>query len=317
MYTVSTENLKDGLYALFNTDRGQILCELFYDKTPMTVANFVGLVEGKLKAAKERKFYDSLIFHRVIENFMIQGGDPEGTGRGGPGYRFPDEFVEELTFNEKGKLAMANAGPNTNGSQFFITHVPTEWLNNKHTIFGQVVDGQNVVDEIKQGDHMNEINILRIGADVENYEVTQEMFDNLVKESGKKEEERKQRILAKVIEGCTKTDKGIYYKVLEEGYGEKCGKGKNVTVEYRGYLTDGQLFDGSSGMEKEGHEPLDFVTDAGQMIPGFDIMVQDMQEGETRKIVLPPELAYGDSGYPGVIPPKSYICFDVELYKIH
>ena len=164
---------------------------------------------------------------------------------------------------------------------------------------------------------MNEINIIRIGSDAEAYEVTQDLFDQLVKDSAKREEERKERILSKVIEGCTKTENGIYYKVLEEGTGEKCGKGKKVSVEYRGYLTDGSLFDATSGMNKQGHEPLDFVTDAGQMIPGFDMMVQDMQLGEVRKMVLPPELAYGDGGYPGVIPPKAYICFDVELYIIH
>jgi len=147
--------LKPGLYALFHTSMGTITCVLFEKEAPKTVANFVGLAEGtkewtdpKTSTKVKKRFYDGLIFHRVIPNFMIQGGDPEGTGRGGPGYMFEDECRPELTFDQPGRLAMANAGPNTNGSQFFITHVPTPWLNNKHTIFGQVVEGQELVDKI-------------------------------------------------------------------------------------------------------------------------------------------------------------------------
>ena len=148
--------LEPGLYAVFQTNQGSFTCRLFEKEAPKTVDNFVGLANGtkewtdpKTGKKVQKRFYDGLIFHRVIPKFMIQGGDPEGTGRGGPGYRFEDECRPDLVFDKPGKLAMANAGPNTNGSQFFITTVPTPWLNNKHTIFGEVVEGQNVIEIIE------------------------------------------------------------------------------------------------------------------------------------------------------------------------
>ena len=142
------------LQAIIKTNKGEINLNLFSDVAPVTVLNFITLAKTG--------YYNGLKFHRVIEDFMIQGGDPTGTGTGGPGYQFGDEFKEGVVFNKKGLLAMANAGPNTNGSQFFITHVPTEWLNYKHTIFGEVVSqkDQDVVDSIKQGDTMNEVTII-------------------------------------------------------------------------------------------------------------------------------------------------------------
>ena len=145
---------KEGVFAVLTTEKGQVVLNLFYKETPMTVANFVGLAEGTLDVTKGEPFYDGLLFHRVIADFMIQGGDPQGNGTGGPGYSFPDEFVDGYIFDKPGKLAMANSGPNSNGSQFFITHVPTDWLNYKHTIFGEVVTGQDVVDSVAQGDHI-------------------------------------------------------------------------------------------------------------------------------------------------------------------
>lgn len=164
--------LEKGLYAEMTTSKGVILIKLTPDKTPLTVANFVGLAEGKIKndaRAMGRPYYDSLKFHRVIANFMIQGGDPLGNGSGGPGYKFKDEFVEEFKFTGPGILAMANAGPATNGSQFFITHKDTPWLNNRHTIFGFVVSGQNVVDTIMQGDYILKVKIIRVGKDAKKF----------------------------------------------------------------------------------------------------------------------------------------------------
>lgn len=158
--------LEKGLYAEMETSKGKILLSLEFERTPLTVANFVGLAEGQIKnsaKAEGVKFYDSLTFHRVIPNFMIQGGDPQGTGRGGPGYAFKDECLPELKFDRPGLLAMANSGPKTNGSQFFITHVPTTWLNGKHTIFGKVISGQEVVNAIQQGDMIVHIQIIRVG----------------------------------------------------------------------------------------------------------------------------------------------------------
>ena len=317
---------KDGLFALLTTEKGQILLELFFKETPMTVANFVGLAEGSLDAAKGKPFYDGLTFHRVISDFMIQGGDPQGNGTGGPGYKFADEFVDGFIFDKPGKLAMANSGANTNGSQFFITHVPTDWLNYKHTIFGQVVTGQDIVDSVEQGDHIVSLQIIRQGKEAEKFTVTQDSFDKLTLEGAKKainfekeqaerEAKRAQEQLKEITKGCEKSKEGIYFKITEPGNGDKVGKGKNVTVDYCGYLVDGTLFDASKGFHPQGHDPLSFKTGAGQMIPGFDYMVQDMKLGETRTIIIPPALAYGENGYPGVIPGNAYICFDIKVLK--
>lgn len=307
---------KEGVFAVLETEKGQIILNLFYKETPMTVTNFVGLAEGTLDATKGKPFYDGLKFHRVIADFMIQGGDPRGNGTGGPGYKFPDEFVDELIFDKPGKLAMANSGANTNGSQFFITHVPTDWLNHKHTIFGEVVTGQEVVDTVAQGDTIKSLKIIRQGADAEKFTATQKDFDNLIEAQKKLNEEKEAKKMAKIVEGCTKHESGVYFKILKEGKGNPTGKGKKVSVEYKGYLPEGNIFDATKEFHPQGHEPLNFTTDGGQMIPGFDLMVQEMKLGETRKMVIPPELAYGAYGIPQAgIPGNAYICFDVTLIK--
>jgi cyclophilin family peptidyl-prolyl cis-trans isomerase len=173
------DELSDGMYAQMQTSKGLILLRLFYDKTPRTVANFVGLAEGNkswrdvdTQQQQKSKFYDGLKFHRVLKDFMIQGGDPLGTGAGGPGYKFRDEFHPRLKHDKPGILSMANSGPNTNGSQFFITHVATPWLDNKHSVFGAVEQGMNVVNQIAQGDVILSLTILRVGADAESFDAT-------------------------------------------------------------------------------------------------------------------------------------------------
>ena len=310
---------KDGVFAIMQTSKGSIVLELFYDKTPLTVTNFVGLAEGTLDAAKGKPFYDGLTFHRVIADFMIQGGDPEGTGRGGPGYRFADECRDDLVFDKPGYLAMANAGPGTNGSQFFITHVPTDWLNGKHTIFGQVVnaDSQKVVNAVQQGDKIEKLTIVRQGEAAKAFTATQADFDKLAEEAkiaaaekAKAANAKKIAEVEKAFPGYAKDSNGIYFKTTKEGSGSKIGGRKNVACEYKGYLVDGRVFD-----QSKGRGPLEFVTDGGQMIPGFDIMVQDMKVGEKRTIVIPSDLAYGANGIPGVIPGGAYIAFDVELVR--
>ena len=304
---------KEGVFAVMDVTQGTIVLELYYDKTPLTVTNFVGLAEGTLNAAKGKPFYDGLTFHRVINNFMIQGGDPKGTGAGGPGYKFADEIVDNLKFTGAGILAMANAGAGTNGSQFFITHVKTDWLDGKHTIFGKVLEGQDVVDKTKQGDKIKKLTIVRQGDKAKAFTATQADFDRLAQKVAADNAAKKERELADFIAGCTKSPEGIYYNILKEGSGNKIGKGKAVRVEYKGYFADGSIFDGSAKMVQGGHEPLDFNTGAGQMIQGFDLMVQDMKVGETRKMVLPPEYAYGSRGIPGVIPGGAYLAFDVMV----
>lgn len=313
---------KEGVFAVFDLTQGEVAVELYYKKTPMTVSNFVGLAEGTLDAAKGKPFYDGLKFHRVIsvangdgQDFMIQGGDPKGNGTGGPGYKFPDEFVTDLNFDKPGKLAMANSGADTNGSQFFITIAETEWLNQKHTIFGEVVYGQDVVNKTLQNDVIKSVKIVRKGKDAEAFKPTQKSFDELVVQVKKANEEAKIKEFEDLVKGFEKTSDGIFYKIVEEGKGTPVGKNKKVKVEYMGYLTSGQLFDASKGFHPQGHEPLEFTTSAGQMIEGFDKMVQEMKLGETRKMVLPPELAYGAMGYPGVIPGNAYICFDVKIIQ--
>lgn len=313
-------NGKEGVFAQITTTRGDIFVELYYKDTPLTVTNFVGLAEGTLDATEGKHFYDGLKFHRVISDFMIQGGDPRGNGTGGPGYHFADEIVDSYKFSGPGVLAMANAGANTNGSQFFITHVATPWLNGHHTIFGHVVDdaSQKVVNAIKQGDSIKSITIHRLGAEAQQFKAGQEDFDRRSKDIvAANRKALEQKLASKIAEvekafpGFEKDENGIYYKITKEGSGSKCGKKKNVAIEYKGYFVSGEVFDQSAG-----RGPLEFVTGAGRMIPGFDVTVQDMKLGEKRTVVLPPDMAYGEQGIPGAIPGNSFLAFDIELTKI-
>ena len=169
--TANSQELENGIYADMETNKGNIILNLYYKRVPKTVSNFIGLAEGTKKSNKPKgvPFYDGIIFHRVIKNFMIQGGDPQGSGRGGPGYQFEDEFHPDLKHDRPGILSMANSGPNTNGSQFFVTHVPTEWLNNKHSVFGVVEKGMEVVNSIGNGDKIKHLKIIRIGDEAKKF----------------------------------------------------------------------------------------------------------------------------------------------------
>ena len=318
MNAISAELQKDGVYAVIDTNKGDIVVELFYKETPMTVCNFVGLAEGTLDAAKGKPFYDGLTFHRVIANFMIQGGDPDGKGTGGPGYRFPDEFVDNLKHNTAGILSMANAGPGTNGSQFFITHVPTPWLDGKHTVFGHVVKGQDVVNKITQGDRMNSVSIIRKGADAQRFTATQKDFNTYLagaaeraKQQAAQKRTKYETLIKQKFPNAVKTENGIFYTIVKEGKGVKAQTGKTLTMKYKGSLLDGTVFDDS-----DMHEPLKFVAGAGQLIAGFDQQAVQMAVGEKRTIVIPPELGYGSRGAGGVIPPDSYLVFELELLSV-
>ena len=185
--------MKDGIYADFLTSKGSILIELFYDKVPGTVANFIGLAEGQIKNDFKETgipFYDNLKFHRVISDFMIQGGCPLGNGTGSPGYKFEDEFHDDLKHDKPGILSMANSGPSSNGSQFFITHIKTPWLDKKHSVFGQVIDGQNIVNIIAQGDVINKISIKRKGQEAISFNAVKE-FNKFIDNSLNKLEDFK------------------------------------------------------------------------------------------------------------------------------
>lgn len=311
-----SESLKDGLYAKIKTDRGDIILSLHYRQAPMTVSNFIGLAEGVLNLKNPGKpYYNGLKFHRVINDFMVQAGCPQGTGTGGPGYTFPDEFADELKHTSPGILSMANAGPGTNGSQFFITHVPTPWLDGKHSVFGVVIDGMDVVNSIEQGDEMKIVEILRVGEDAEAFSVTKESFSKAVIKAQAVEQERidaLQKTLDKELNNrwpeAKVTPSGLRYVVMNEGDGKKSPKsGTTVTVHYTGTLMDGKIFDSSV---RRG-EPAQFAV--GQVIEGWNEALVTMTKGEKRTLIIPPELGYGKQGYPGVIPPNSYLVFDVEL----
>ncbi len=309
--------MQDGIYAKFNTSKGEITVKLTYDKTPATVGNFVALAEGNLENSSKPKgtpYYDGLSFHRVIPDFMIQGGCPQGTGTGDPGYKFDDEFHPDLKHTGPGVLSMANAGPGTNGSQFFITHVATPWLDNKHTVFGNVIEGQNFVDEIAQGDSLNSLEIIRIGSKAESWNAV-EAFTSFESSREKRLQEEKNKAeaeLEKVASGFDKTDSGLRYKILKKGDGNKAEKGNTVSVHYEGSLTNGQVFD-SSYQRKQ---PIDFQIGIGQVIPGWDEGISLLKVGDKARFVIPSELAYGSAGAGGVIPPDATLIFDVELMEV-
>ncbi len=310
--------MDEGMYARISTPKGEIMARLEHEKTPLTVANFVGLAEGDIdnKARETGKpYYDGLKFHRVIDNFMVQGGDPGGTGAGGPGYQFPDEFHPALKHSGPGVLSMANAGPGTNGSQFFITHVETPWLDGKHSVFGKVISGQDVVDRIEQGDTMQSVEIIRVGNDAENFNA-REIFNARLEEQAmerKRKEEASREELDTLTADFSRTESGIRYKITKNGTGKKAGKGSEVSVHYRGALLNGEVFDDSSRR----NQPISFKIGARQVIPGWEEGIALLQEGDEARLVIPPQLAYGSAGAGGgVIPPDSWLIFDVSLVKV-
>lgn len=304
----------NGIYARLNTSKGTILIELTYQQTPGTVANFVGLAEGTQKNEHKKEgtpYYDGLIFHRVIADFMIQGGCPQGSGVGGPGYQFDDEFHPELKHDRAGTLSMANAGPATNGSQFFITHGPTAWLDGKHTVFGYVVEGQEVVDRVAQGDSIESLTIERHGKEAEAWNATEAFhaFISSGEERKKATEKAAQEALSKLTTGMEKTASGLFYKITKAGEGAQPEKGAEVTVHYKGTLVDGTVFD-SSYQRKE---PIKFSVGVGQVIPGWDEGILLLNKGAAARFVIPSQLAYGTQGAGGVIPPHATLVFEVEL----
>jgi cyclophilin family peptidyl-prolyl cis-trans isomerase len=343
-------NLPDGLYAQIETNKGSIIVQLDYEKAPITVANFVSLAEGKnefitVENLKNKPFYDGLKFHRVIDDFMIQGGDPLGTGSGDTGYKFKDE-INDFRFDKGGVLAMANSGPATNSSQFFITHVPTPWLDGLHTIFGHVVEkGMEVVNLIKQDDEIKKISIIRNGEAAKKFDAVS-IFKNYfkVESENQKKKQAEEALLdsqykvireekanyfstlkAKSIQSAT----GLQYVITKKGGGKKPANGTNVNIHYAGFLENGSLFDSSieevsrnfgkydaNRAAQNGYQPIPFVMGIKQgMIPGFIEGIEKLAYGDKAVIFIPSKLGYGASGAGNVIPPNATIIFEIELIE--
>jgi peptidyl-prolyl cis-trans isomerase A (cyclophilin A) len=308
------KDLKDGVYVQFDTDKGTIVAELYYALAPMTVSSFVGLAEGTIENSFRpgEPYFDGLTFHRVEPNFVIQGGDPEGSGRGGPGYQFPNEIVDGLKHDSAGILSMANAGPDTNGSQFFITHNATPHLDGGYSVFGKVVIGQDVVDAIRVGDKMNTLTIHRIGPDAQKFQPSTESFKQLINESQAEKIAAISAMIEDEYPGLERNEDGIFYQILREGSGAQPVAGDTIQTNYELKLLGQDAIIDSS---YERGEALSFDVGRGQVIRGWDITLLDMKVGEERLIVIPPELGYGGR-QTGPIPANSFLVFRVELVAI-
>jgi peptidyl-prolyl cis-trans isomerase A (cyclophilin A) len=309
--------MENGIYAKFNTAKGSVLVKLTHDLTPGTVGNFVALAEGNLEnkvKPQGTKYYDGLTFHRVIPDFMIQGGCPQGTGTGDAGYKFDDEFHPSLKHDRPGVLAMANAGPGTNGSQFYITHVPTSWLDGKHTVFGHVVEGQDVVDAVAQGDVLETLEIIRVGAEAEQWNAVEAFrtFEGARAKRIEAERAAAEAEMEKLAAGFEKTASGLRYQFIQRGSGKKAEDGKTVSVHYSGQLADGKVFDSSYARKK----PIEFPLGRGNVIEGWDEGIALLQVGDKARFVIPSHLGYGSRGAGGLIPPNATLIFDVELMDV-
>lgn len=356
---------QDGMFVEFETAKGKIVVQLEFQKAPITVANFVALVEGNHPNVSDEKlkgkpFFNGLKFHRVIKDFMIQGGDPAGNGSGGPGYSFKDEIVPEFKFDKAGILAMANSGPATNGSQFFITHKETPWLTGKHTIFGYVTVGQDVVNAIAQDDLMNKVSIVRKGAAAKAFNAVKTFSDYFANKAvddkkiaeeqaatkAKQAEEqaaakklydekiapvkaKKVAYLSDMRSAATVSPTGVAFKSLIPGNGVKPTDGSTVYIHYAGYLEDGSLFDSSivdvakeyerydeNRDKQNGYQPFPFQYGKKEgLIPGFLEGIGNMTINERAIFFIPSNLAYGERGAGGVIPPNANIIFEVQLLE--
>ena len=344
------DSLSDGLYAKIETNKGDFIVSLNYKKAPITVANFVILAEGKNnfvtnKYLKGKPFFDGLKFHRVIKDFMIQTGDPLGTGFGDAGYKFKDE-ITDLQFEDAGVLAMANSGPATNGSQFFITHLATPWLQGKHTIFGHVVEkGMEIVNLIEQNDYIKKVTIIRKGEAVKRFNAKNIFYDYFTLESKyqkkrldelsildkkfKEVRDQKSGYFNALKSKATRTSTGLKYVITRESRGKTPKKGTEIYIQYAGFLEDGHLFDSSietiaktfgrfdpARAEAKQYIPIPFIVGKKDgMIPGFIEGVEKLSLGDKAVLFIPSHLAYGAGGAGDVIPPNANVIFEIELLE--
>lgn len=339
--STSKNGLDKGLYADIKTNKGNILISLTYDKTPNTVANFVSLAEGTNNQVdsiyRGKPYYNGIVFHRVITDFMIQGGDPTGTGQGGPGYTFEDEFSDELKHDGAGVLSMANAGPNTNGSQFFITHKETPWLDGKHSVFGRVVTGQEVVDSIQQNDTIQSVDIIRKGSDARKFKadkIFDAYFDGIEERKAAriaklaKVKTEKAAALKKLKEQATTTASGLSYVITNKTDGAAVVPGVSAFTHYAVYFEDGKLLDTSIASVAKAHDQYDQRRDSSggyspiearvdpevALIVGFKEGLSLLKAGEKATLFLPADIAYGEGN--AVIPPNSMLIFEVEIVEV-
>ena len=338
--------LPNGLYAEFVTNHGTFVAKLYNDATPLTASNFVNLANGTNSlvdsAYAGKPYYDNLIFHRVIKDFMIQGGDPNRDGTGNPGYRFPDEFVDSLKHDRKGLLSMANSGPKTNGSQFFITLKETPWLDGKHTIFGEIVIGQEIVDSIgsvptqKPGDMpidevvMEKVSIINKG-NISVVDFAAEM-ERLEAEREERRKKLERLAIDKAVEFVNMKseaetfESGLQMFFTNKGDGPKPKEGEDLWIDYAGYFTNGQLFNTSLAEVAEAYEQLDenrlargqyapirTNTNDSRLIQGFREALQNMQIGDKATIFIPSHLGYGEQGNRPYIEPNTDLIFELEM----
>lgn len=335
------QNLPEGLYAELQTNKGSMTLALEFEKTPLTVANFVSLAEGNNKKAakkfKRKPFYNGLKFHRVISDFMIQTGDPNGDGSGGPGYNFSDEINPELNHDKVGILSMANRGANTNGSQFFITHLPTPHLNGKHTVFGHLVNGQETLFKIQQGDEIQSVKILRVGKKANNFNASRYFYKTLKKQQ--KAQKKKEKTTKKEITKNLKkfkdfnnkailTKKGVKIIYLQKGTLEKPIEDTEVLINYAGFLENGNLFDSNvetiaqtfnqfniKRKQHNGYQPISMIYGKNNNhIEGFVEALSQMNYGDKCLVFIPSALAYGSASI-GPIKENSNLIFEIELLK--
>jgi peptidyl-prolyl cis-trans isomerase A (cyclophilin A) len=312
---------EDGLYGVFYTPKGKIVTKLEYIKAPMTVGNFIALAEGNHPLAtvnKGKPFYDGLTFHRVEPGFVIQGGDPNGNGSGDPGYKFPNEVDPTLRHSRAGTLAMANAGPNTNGSQIYITLAPTPMLDGGYSVFGYVVAGQGIASSIAKGDNIDSVRIVRVGDAAKAYNAVtafttannaakKKLDDAMATQKGAWDGKVKAKFPT-----AKKTASGLYYVIDKPGNGALAKAGQTVTAHYTGTLWDGKKFDSSL----DRGQPFSFVIGQHQVIPGWDEGFALLKVGTKGKLIIPSYLAYGDRGAGDVIPPNADLIFDVEMIGV-
>jgi cyclophilin family peptidyl-prolyl cis-trans isomerase len=340
----STQERQDGIYADFSTNKGHIIIRLEYKKAPMTVANFIGLSEGTVKNASYPpgvSFYKGSVWHRVVKGHVIQGGSPavdkapEKEEAGATGYMIPNE-ISDLSHNKAGMVGMANSGPHTNTCQYYITLGDRSYLDGNYTVFGEVVEGMDVVNNIVQGDTTYSIKILRIGNEAKNFVVNDNTFKVLVdkqwqkvrqEEAGRKAKDEK--FISANYPGLATMPSGLRYKILVPGNGSKPGAGQNLQVKYSGRLVSGTSFGSSADAGKPAlnTEPVvfTFIQGSGEFINGLAEALKDMKPGEKRLLVIPPDLAYGQNGFysrniPGqkrfVISPGEILILEVILVSI-